>query len=46
LALGVQDSHRLEPEADRRACAVMLAFLVCLIVYILMQKREPFRSPF
>jgi hypothetical protein len=46
LALGVQDSHRLEPEADRRACAVILAFLVCLIVHIIIQKRGPFLTPF
>ena len=28
LAEGVQESHRLEPEAESMACAVMIIFLV------------------
>ena len=42
LADGVHESHRLDPEADNRECAVIFTFLFCLVVYLLIRKLRYF----
>jgi len=42
LTDGVHDNHRLELDADSRACAVILFFQFVKVLLILMQKKAPF----